>query len=178
MPANLESAGISTPNVFVNLSFMIASILLACFLFGCMMACKSCFQEKLAKHADKVKKKMLWNGVIRSVSLAYMNLGISTHIKVKDMMRSPETADTMSIVIIVIMFALLIGYIIFPLWFMVKYRQLLDMQEMRDKYELWYDGINIDATGRIKWRILYYPFFILKRFVYVMTPVILAGHPC
>ena len=46
-----------------------------------------------------------------------------------------------------------------------------------EKYSLWYDGINLDIARRSRWTLIYYPFFILKRFVFVMTPVLLTGHP-
>jgi len=75
---------------------------------------------------DPIKQKMMWNGVIRSISLAYLNLGISASIKLKDMMTNPETVDTVSIAIMAGLFIVLVGYIFFPLGFMIRYRELLD----------------------------------------------------
>jgi hypothetical protein len=125
----MESSGISTPNLLVNLSLLLFLIMVALFLFLIALCCKKIcvgkLKEKVTAKLDKAVKDFCWNGAIRSVGLAYINLCITCMIKWKDMVEKPETADGAGIGSVVALNIFLIGCAVGPAVFMLKHRHQL-----------------------------------------------------
>lgn len=123
-----------------------------------------------------MKSKFMWNGIIRSISMGYMNFCISATVMIQDMQRNPETATTAGIASAAGMVLFLFGYFLVSLVWLIKNRnnKALEEPETIAKFGNWYVGTEYNKK---KWAILYYPLFILRRFVFLMWPLLLVGHP-
>ena len=163
--------------MIVNLSqfiFIAVVFLVFLMLMGCLVVVFRKHKQKILDKLKVIKDKMIWNGLIRSVSMGYLNLCIAAVVKVQDMRRYPETATTAGIATAAAMLTFLVGYFLVTLIVLVKNRRSLDWEEKRESFGLLYDGIEIH---RSKFAILYYPMFILRRVTFMMIPVAFMGHP-
>lgn len=85
IPGNLENAGVESTSMVVNLSTIIAvTAAFLIFLFVAMVAISACKTDlwmiKLRGFLAGFKKKMLFNGIIEYMTIAYVNFCASTAI--------------------------------------------------------------------------------------------------
>jgi hypothetical protein len=90
------------------------------------------------------------------------------------MQKDPETATPGSIISVAIMIIFLLGYFAVSLYWLITNTDNLEKPETIAKFGNWYVGTRYNQN---KWTVLYYPFFILRRFLFLFWPVILVGHP-
>ena len=79
MTSNLESMSLST-NPTLNISqyiFLIAFALIFAAVLVAVAVLAKKFRQKITQKLIATKKKFVWNGTIRSISLAYINLCLS-----------------------------------------------------------------------------------------------------
>ena len=176
---NLEASGIQSTNpliiLLVPLSIAAVLILGVCAYGTFMIAVK--YRKRTLKKLRDFKDKMMWNGAIRSVSIGYVNFCIAAQVKLLELRKAPGEAAAASLGTAVFFAVFLVGYFVVSLAYMAKHRKVLDTPEMRAKIGNWYAGIKVsgDGEGVNKWTFLYYPFFILKRLLFVMLPFIFMG---
>ena len=128
------------------------------------------------KKLQQYKNKFIWNGIIRSVSIAYINTVISAVVKIKEIRKCPQNATPLSVFIAFIMIALCIGYIIISLVCLVKKRQRLQEKEVKDRIGNLY--IDVTSSDDRPWSWLYYPGFLWRRVIFLMIPIIFFNLTC
>jgi len=123
-----------------------------------------------------MKAKFMWNGIIRSISMGYMNFCIAATVKIQDMQRNPETATAGAVASAAGTVLFLLGYFVVSLVWLIRNSDVktLEKPETIAKFGNWYVGTQYSKK---KWAVLYYPFFILRRFIFLMWPLVLVGHP-
>lgn len=121
------------------------------------------------------KAKMLWNGAIRSVSLAYMNLNIAACVQLLAIRRSSDPATASALATVTGTFSFLFGYFLFALIFLIRNRDNLDSEEIKAKWQNFYPDVSLRRSSLT---ILYYPFFILRRLLFLVIPVVFLDLPC
>jgi hypothetical protein len=144
------------------------------FALFCKFACRN-YREKIDEKLKGLKTKFIWNGIIRFISIGYLNFCISASSKIQDMLRFPETVTPFGILSTMIIVGLLVTYCLMSLIWLFTNIENLENPETIAKFGLWYDGIQYHKS---KWALLYYPMFIIRRFIFMFWPVILMGHPC
>ena len=78
--SSLESSGVKCGNIAVNLSMIIFAVIVAILvivLMFCMKAICKRWKEKIVNKLKDMKKKFMWNGLIRSMSISYINICIA-----------------------------------------------------------------------------------------------------
>lgn len=175
-----ENSGIESTNPLIILLVPVA--IASTFVLGvCLTAAFAIIVVKCRKPAliklRKLKEKMMWNGAIRSVSIGYLNLCIAGQVKLIELRKAPGEATAASWCTAVGFTIFLVGYFAGPLAYMAKHREVLDTPEVRARIGNWYAGIKVsgDGEGGNRWAFLFYPFFILKRLLFVMLPFIFMG---
>ena len=175
----LESSGIESGNMLVNMQqiLFVGIIVIVFVIFAslCALVCRK-HKDKIQSKLGGMKSKFVYNGIIRSISIGYMNFGIAAVVKIQDMQRSPETATIGSIATAAGLVVFLFGYFIVSLVWLIRNRaaSTLEDPETIAKFGNWYVGTEYNKK---KWAVLYYPLFILRRFLFLMWPVLLVGHP-
>ena len=177
LPKNLETTGVSSGNLIENMQqYFIVIVGLAIFLiFLCVVAvmCKT-MRDTTRRFFVSIVQKLIWNGIIRSISIAYMNIVISLVVQLVLLEKLEGYGTKENLLQIGGLLTFSLGYGLVSLAVMIYNRDRLDLPETRAKYGNLYKNIDLH---RQKWTILYYPFFILRRFLFLMIPVLLMGHP-
>ena len=113
---------------------------------------------------DKIKQRMFWNASIRSITISYLE----TAIQFKQKLQLPAYPSFGLVAMLVTFFTFLVGYPINCFNWLFKNQDQLRKKEVQKKYGKLYEKVAV-------WRhraIYYYPAFILRRFAFVMVPVI------
>lgn len=168
----MESSGIKSGNVVYNMAtyiFMLAAFLFSLILMTFLLLVKK-FHDKVKAKILDILKKTFFNNQIRAQSISYLHLVISFSIVIFLAMQNNEPVNVKQI-------APLVGLGLAP-FFLLKVllvkRKTLDTLEIREKIERMY--MDIDLT-RNYWTIFYYPMFLLRRFIFVVIPILLPEYP-
>ena len=165
--------------MLVNMQQIVFALIVFCvfIIFACLcrLVCRR-YKDKIQTKLGAMKSKFIWNGIIRSISMGYMNFCIAATVKIQGMQRHPETLTAAGAASAAATVIFLFGYFVVSLVWLVRNRgaSTLEKPETIAKFGNWYVGTEYNKK---KWAILYYPLFILRRFVFLMWPLALAGHP-
>jgi len=102
-------------------------------------------QKKIKEKLDATKKKMLWNGTIRIMTIGYINYCASwvLNMRLKFLDPNAELSAT-DYILNPIIGLYLIVYPIFCLYFVMRRsNEYLSKKENQEKYKLLYPGVNI-----------------------------------
>ena len=127
------------------------------------------FKEKLKKKLTQLKEKFIWNGIIRSMSIAYINLVIGAYLKLKEIRKCPEHTTPAAAATAFVMTTIIIGYIVIVLVCLMKKKNRLNEPEVRDRIGNMYIDVTINENSRWSW--LYYPTFLFRRVMLLMIPL-------
>lgn len=90
MPSNMESSGVESANVAVNMApyIMIAGLVLVIILLLLIVAVVMRKTRMLIKDKlKKMKETMVWNGIIRSISIGFLAFALSVLVILLEMIR-------------------------------------------------------------------------------------------
>ena len=118
--------------IFAAIGFLVGVIVLA---LG--IAIKNC-RGKVKELLSKLKKKMVWNGVIRSLTISYVGIALTVSKQFKLSMKGSQFVDKQSRMVASMMTAYLILLPIAVFSFLKNKRGKLHNQEMKDKYGNFY----------------------------------------
>jgi hypothetical protein len=134
---NIESSGMKSGNLLVNLSalvFILVIVLLFFFFFW--LASKYFplkYRDKIKEKFDATIKKTFWNGIIRSITISYLLTAIAVGAQITELMiAEPEQRDPYAICMVVVLSLLLVGYLFLVtgyLWFHVYMKDDMQVQE-------------------------------------------------
>jgi len=110
------------------------------------------------------------------MSIGYLNLVISSVIKLKEIRKCPHLATPLSVLTAFLMTAVCVGYLVIVFACLIKKRDRLNEKKVQDRIGNFYIGI-ASASDR-SWSWLYYPGFLLRRFTFLIIPVIFYNMPC
>jgi hypothetical protein len=85
MQGSLENSGIESGNMVVNLQqFIFAGILFVVFLLFVAVVSVVCrnYKDKIQEKLQGFKTKFVFNGIIRSINLGYLNLTIAATVNI------------------------------------------------------------------------------------------------
>ena len=123
------------------------------------------------KFHDKVKAKLIdilnktfWNNSIRSLNITYLKTALAFVVSYK------IDQDLVSVMVLAVL-----GVI--PLYFilvLIYYNERLDTPEMKNRIERMYQDIHLGRNYLTKF---YYPIFLIRRFIFVIIPVLVPFYP-
>ena len=149
--------------VFIILAFIVSKIFQ-----------KTSLGEKLKMFLTNTKKKMVFNGMIRSFSVSYIKLGVASSIQIMMIVNASqfikEGERVNSLIIFSLMWASLFAIYIF-IW---KNEVKLDEQEFKDKFGNFHAGIHL---RRKRSNHYYFPNFLLRRMIFIIIPIFLINYP-
>ena len=131
-------------------------------------------KEKFVAKYQKIKLSVLWNWPIRFIFEAYLELSIATILKFKAMTYSYSTAADVFDTVLGIFYVILVvtGPAFYFIFFGINSDKLRKNQKtFVDKYETLFDSIKVDQF----WNVNYNAFFMLRRFIFVMSCVYWNG---
>ena len=131
-------------------------------------------KEKFVATYQKIKLSVLWNWPIRFIFEAYLELSIATILKFKAMTYSYSTAADVFDTVLGIFYVILVvtGPAFYFIFFGINSDKLRKNQKtFVDKYETLFDSIKVDQF----WNVNYNAFFMLRRFIFVMSCVYWNG---
>ena len=150
--------------------FMAAGAVICFLLLATLMILKR-FREKVKAKIVDILKKTFFNNLIRSFNLSYFKLTISFSIVVYLNMKSDDPLP----------FPRLIAPLVFlgltpfaALYVLLRNRETLPTPDARGKIERMYQDIHLTRNS---WTIYYYPFFLLRRFLFVIIPIMMFNYP-
>lgn len=166
---------------------LIVITLLSLLMLVCLMLwliSKTSFGEKVKKSWKELKEKMIWNGVIKMVILAYLKFLVVITLHAKSWIANPDDFSIQNKAIVGSMMAFLICFCFVTLYIVVSYRDLLTVkslinsdshQDFVQKYFILVSDIN---TYNEPWNVFFYPIFFVRRFVFAMLPLVFINQPC
>jgi len=168
----MESTGIQSGNVIYNMSTFIFMGLAAFAVFALLsvLLLVKKFHDKVKAKLVDILKKTFFNNLIRSHSISYIHLTVSFSIVIYLEMEKKEAINLKQI-------APLIALGVLPLFLLkvlLSKRETLDTLEIREKIERLYQDI---ALTRNSWTIYYHPMFLLRRFCFVVIPILMPDYP-
>ena len=132
------------------------------------------YRAKIIEKIKSIKKSMMWNGAIRSVTISYMGIALTTSRQFKMWMRGSEYQDSANLYIAGGMLAYLILLPFAAFVFLKKNHKDLDTPEMRAKCVNLYADVHV---VRSDYEIYYYPLFLFRKLFIIMLPALFARYP-
>ena len=161
LSSELASVKIQSSSMLVNMSiyFFVAALLVILVLILLVLSKVKPIREKVKEILLKLKNGFMWNKSIRSITLSYLHFSIQLLVYFR-------LESTMAQKVLLTIF--LIGWPILSAIVLVKNRD--NLESLRPKIELFFGGINLT---RDKQTILFYAIFISRRFIFVMTTLVI-----
>ena len=116
--------------------------------------------EKLSKLLDKKIKNLFFNDIIQSLLVNYLSYSLYSSNLIKNQIYSAGII----LAIVLILIPIAIGH------FLRSNFNELDTKYMRTKFEKLYENIVVGMGLKLK--VLYYPWFLLKRYFLVLIPLL------
>ena len=144
---------------------MLIVLLIVVFIFlKVIIIYKNELTEKISKFLKDRIKKLFFNGLIQSLSINYLPQCLYSSNLI--MSKSYSAGIILAAILIIIPFAL--GY------FLITNFKKLNEKLMRTKCEKLYTNIVVNFGFKLK--VLYYPWFLLKRFILVLIPLLFLNN--
>ena len=160
-----------------DLSFYLL-VLLVCSILMLTLCVVSFAVKRLkaigTKLLRKIIKKFLFNGMIRSITIAYIKLCISFGSQVKEVLRQNKEQTTSDKVIGISMFVVMFGYPFISLYAVIFFESKLDTIKVRARISNFYQQIDLNH-GR--WSLAFYTIFLIRRIVFVAIPTFIYFWP-
>ena len=117
---------------------------------------------------------MIWNGIIRSILIAYVKVFIASSVQARLWGQGYDVSVSNKILaVLIITFNL-----IFTIWITAKLkrssRKVMRKQAFQQRYSILTNGLHL---SRNSWTKYFYPFFLLKRIIFVCLPFVLHRYP-
>jgi hypothetical protein len=131
LSGNLESSGVSSPNIMLQLSavLLVLGVFLAAILtaLAILFFCRCCggVREKIRAKLQKTKESFMWNGTIRSISIAYLNLIIAATVQFLVIRQKPNEVTGAQVASAAGVLGFCLCYCLYCLYFLVKNRDVL-----------------------------------------------------
>jgi hypothetical protein len=129
------------------------------------------YREKIKKILNKTYEDMMFNGIIRSITLAYIKFAIAFGFQVELLLKLKRERTTLDMIIGAIMFTMLLGYLIVCVLVIKKYKATLETKKVSSKISNLYHDIRLSEKSN--WNLMYYPIFLFRRIVFVAIPTFL-----
>jgi hypothetical protein len=165
----MESSGVKSSGFMVNMALYI--MLLGAFIgFGAFLYALKFIPPIRAKVEGIIRKTLqstFWNNTIRSISISYIETAKTFYVQAR--MLKAE-GDPLYVLKCYPLLIFLVGYPICCIYAVLKNRDRLDEKAVRDRIQQLYVGVH---TSEIHgYSVLFYPYFIIRRFIFVLIPVL------
>ena len=156
-------------------TFIFILVMFILFLIALYILTKvNSLKERVEAKLRGIKNNMLWNGVIRSTFISYLPLCMAISAQYIQTMQNPD-AKGFDYFVPTVMSGLLAGFPIFCFYFLMTHYDQMDHPDFASKYNNLY--WNLRYKNRSKLVLLYQPIFFLRRFTFVMLPVVMSDYP-
>ena len=146
---------------FLKISILIVILLVVIFvLLKIITVYKNEMTEKLSKLLEKKIKNLFFNDIIQSLLVNYLSYSLYSSNLIKNQIYSAGII----LAIVLILIPIAIGQ------FLRSNFNELDTKYMRTKFEKLYENIVVGMGLKLK--VLYYPWFLLKRYFLVLIPLL------
>ena len=143
----------------VYLFLLIIATVLLCLAVIAMFIFKR-YKDKIKKKLIDLKKKTLYNGVIRSVYISYLEICLTTAIQFKLIIKGSKYLNPTSALVAIGSAVYLYGVIIVMVVMIFKFKRNFHKKEFKAKYENMYLGVKY---WRNDYSIYYWPLFLFRR---------------
>lgn len=131
-------------------------------------------RKVIKKKIIAFKRKMRWNGAIRSFYISFSSICMSTSIQWKMLMRESRYVTDNTLTKCATMTSILMLGIFMMIFIITRYRNHLGVEKVKSYYENLYIGINYQ---RKQMRLYYWPIFFIRRIIFFMIPILLVSKP-
>jgi hypothetical protein len=129
-------------------------------------------QQKTLNFLVILRGNLLWNGVIRSISISYLKFGITVGIQFKLWMTHFEYQGLADKAVACLIGLLILVYAAFTIYFLIKNKKRLNKDSFKKKYVNFYKNIKTKK----KFSIAFYPIFLTRRLLFVFFPLVLMNN--
>jgi len=174
-----ENTGQTSENILFNKDLTLYAMLLAGLIVTLVilailgLVCVQKVRDKIKAKLIAFKKKFIWNGLIRSMSISYLNLALGANQSIQGMREEPESTPFATEVSAYAIMTFLVLYFLICTCYLACNRDNLDNADVKAKVQNIYAGVQV---RRSRWTILYYPLFIARRLLFVMVPLMVLGY--
>jgi len=131
-------------------------------------------KEKISPKLQAIKKKTLWNGVIRSTNISFFQTCITCGIQLKMVINGSKYQELLDFLLMCLLTVYFLLVPFFMMYFLLKNKDKLHLEAWRDKYSNLYQDIHLHKS---RYTILYYPMTLLRRTVFVAIPTFIPNAP-
>ena len=132
------------------------------------------FRVKIMQKLSDFKKNFMWNGFIRSITIAYISLLITNFVQIKMWLQVSEYLDDTTFISSCATLFILASFMVFSLVFVKMRRATLGDLKTMEKWSNLYQDIHMT---RNKYTTLYFPIFLFRRIMFVAIPFCLYNWP-
>jgi len=164
--SGLQSSGIQSGNIVLNLSTYIFIGLFFVFvllLMSSLLIVRK-FHDKVKAKLIDILNKTFWNNSIRSLNITYLKTALAFVVSYK------IDQDMVSVMVLSVLGVIPLYFILVLIYFNAK----LDTPEMKKRIERMYQDIHLGRNYLTKF---YYPIFLIRRFIFVIIPVLVPFYP-
>ena len=156
----------------LSVYLVIAAIfILAMLLVGLAFTIQKC-RRRVKKVLSKTFNKFFFNGLIRSITIAYIKICISSGQQVEFLMQGYQTKRMSEQVIGLVLFVAMFGYPFISVATTVYFKRKLNTYQLRRRIANFYSNIEVEKGN---WALAYYTIFLVRRIVFVAIPIFLVG---
>jgi hypothetical protein len=167
----MESSGVKSPGFLVNMALYI--MVLGAFVGFVVFLYALRFIPPIRAKVEGIIRKTLegtfWNNTIRSISISYLETGKTLWIQAR---LNKAAGDRFPILKCYPVLIFMIAYPLICIWAVMKHRDRLNEQSIKDRIYQMYNGIHTSRLHR--YSVLFYPIFIIRRLIFVIVPVLIS----
>lgn len=153
--------------------FLLIAMVIAIVTVPIICAIRCCKQgSKVRSLFLSLKKKILWNTVIRSILLAYLKTIISC-LKAVVLLSFATGLQTLNAIIALVLSVVLVAMPAFFMWLLCKNQGRLSRTALKERYESLYLGIRTSHA----WEYAYSTVFLYRRLIYAVITVTCLSNP-
>lgn len=132
-------------------------------------------KKKIKKLLWNMQAKFLFNGIIRSITIMYIQLCMSFGSQIEVFIQDGSLQPLKDSIVAVVMFVVLFGYPVLCWAIIIRKKEKLELPEVLRRYSNLYQEVRL--SGKQNWKLVYYPLFLFRRIVFVAIPTFLFLWP-
>ena len=131
------------------------------------------FRGMIKDKLVKFKEKLIWNGVIRSIMIAYLGSLMTVGVQVKMMLKGSEYQTEKDKAVALGMLLVLVAIPVFMIIFLNKKRSVLQDIQTKLKWVNMYQNVHLK---RNRFTIYFTPIFLFRRILFVALPILFYNY--
>ena len=158
----------------LKMYILVVAIIIFLFIVAMIISLAKKHKEWIEAKLQEVKKKFMWNSLIQSIDIAYIEVLMTAGTQISMVMHLSEWQDPNDLYMAYAMGGVCLALPLFATIFLHLNHDDLMTRGYKDKYEYMYHGVH---NHRSKWSKFYWPISLVRKILFVSAPALLYKYP-